>query len=74
MYFNPKTVEHKKMEMLTEAELKEAFANPKVQVYTDAEALERHLTNRSWKNANLLLMSSGNYNNMNLEALTKAVL
>ena len=74
VYFNPKTVEHKRMEMLTEVELKQAFANPRVQVYTDSEALQQHLTSRSWQNANLLLMSSGNYNNMNMEALTKAVL
>jgi UDP-N-acetylmuramate: L-alanyl-gamma-D-glutamyl-meso-diaminopimelate ligase len=74
VYFNPKTVEHKKMEMLTEQELKQAFANPQVQVYTDSQKLQQHLTSRNWQNANLLLMSSGNYNNMNLEALTKAVL
>jgi UDP-N-acetylmuramate: L-alanyl-gamma-D-glutamyl-meso-diaminopimelate ligase len=74
VYFNPITVEHKKMEMLTEQELKKAFANPRMLVYTDSEKLQQHLTSRNWQNANLLLMSSGNYNNMNLEALTKAVL
>jgi len=74
VYFSPKTLAHKRMEMLTEAELQEAFRNPRLQVYTDSEALQQHLTSRNWHNANLLLMSSGNYNNMNLEALTKAVL
>ncbi|MBF9252632.1 peptidoglycan synthetase [Pontibacter sp. 172403-2] len=74
VYFNPKTIAHKRMEMLTETELKEAFRNPRLQVYTDSEALQQHLTSRNWQNANLLLMSSGNYNNINLEALTRAVL
>ncbi len=74
VYFNPKTIAHKQMEMLTEEELKEAFANPRIQVYTDSEALQQHLTSRNWQNANLLLMSSGNYNNINMETLTKAVL
>ncbi|WP_242927311.1 UDP-N-acetylmuramate--L-alanine ligase [Pontibacter vulgaris] len=74
LYFNPKTIEHKRMEMLTEAELKDAFKNPRLQVYTDSEALNNYLKSRSWSNANLLLMSSGNYNNTNLEELTKAVL
>ncbi|MFD1186762.1 UDP-N-acetylmuramate--L-alanine ligase [Pontibacter rugosus] len=74
VYFNPKTIEHKRMEMLTEQELKDAFQNPNLTVYTDSEALEQHLTSRNWQDANLLLMSSGNYNNMNLEALTQAVL
>lgn len=74
VYFNPKTIEHKRMEMLTAQELKDAFQNPNLQVYTDSEALQQHLLKRNWQSANLLLMSSGNYNNMNLEALTQAVL
>ncbi|GAB3532640.1 Mur ligase family protein [Pontibacter brevis] len=74
VYFNPKTIEHKRMEMLSEDELKIAFDNVRLQVFNDAAALQQHLTSRNWQNANLLLMSSGNYNNMNLEALTKAVL
>lgn len=74
VYFSPKTIEHKRMEMLTEQELKEAFQNPNLKVYTDSEALEQHLLAQNWQNANLLLMSSGTYNNINLEALTQAVL
>lgn len=74
LYFNPKTIEHKRMEMLTEEELKAAFQNPRLKVFTDSETLEQHLTGRNWNQTNLLLMSSGNYNNLNLEALTNAVL
>ncbi|WP_439879829.1 UDP-N-acetylmuramate--L-alanine ligase [Pontibacter sp. MBLB2868] len=74
VFFSPKTIEHKRMEMLTEDELKQAFKNPGIKIFTDAEALQQHLTTRNWQNANLLLMSSGTYNNMNLEALKKAVL
>ncbi|RAU82583.1 UDP-N-acetylmuramate--L-alanine ligase [Pontibacter arcticus] len=74
LYFNPKTIEHKRMEMLTEEELKAAFQNPRLKVFTDSEALQQHLTGRNWSQTNLLLMSSGNYNNLNLEALTNAVL
>ncbi|MDX5481622.1 MAG: Mur ligase domain-containing protein [Hymenobacteraceae bacterium] len=74
VYFSPKTIEHKRMEMLTEEELKAAFQNPRLQVYTDSGKLQQHLTSRSWQNANLLLMSSGTYNNIDLEALKTAVL
>lgn len=74
VYFNPKTIEHKRMEMLSEDELKVAFRNTNLKVFTDSEALQQHLLNYSWQNANLLLMSSGNYNNINMEALTQAVL
>ncbi|MFD2247242.1 UDP-N-acetylmuramate--L-alanine ligase [Pontibacter ruber] len=74
VYFSPKTIEHKRMEMLTEEELKAAFKNPRLQVFTDSEKLSDYLKGQNWQNANLLLMSSGTYNNINLEALTKAVL
>ncbi|MCC9134940.1 UDP-N-acetylmuramate--L-alanine ligase [Pontibacter silvestris] len=74
VYFNPKTIEHKRMEMLTEEELKAAFQNPRLKVFTDSQALQKHLAAYNWQSTNLLLMSSGNYNNINIEALTQAVL
>ncbi|WP_299988548.1 Mur ligase family protein [uncultured Pontibacter sp.] len=74
VFFSPKTVEHKRMEMLSEEDLRSAFGNPKLQVYTDSNALLEHLKGMDWQNANLLLMSSGTYQNLDLEALKKAVL
>ncbi len=73
VFFSPKTLEHKRMEMISETELKEAFKNQNIKVFTDSEALQQHLTSRNWQNTNLLLMSSGTYNNMDLGALTKAI-
>lgn len=74
VFFSPKTVEHKRMEMLSEEDLRNAFGNPRLQVYTDSNALLEHLKGMDWQNANLLLMSSGTYQNLDLEALKKAVL
>jgi UDP-N-acetylmuramate: L-alanyl-gamma-D-glutamyl-meso-diaminopimelate ligase len=74
VFFSPKTIAHKRMEMLSEEDLRSAFRNPNLQVFTDANALLEHLTSMDWKNANLLLMSSGTYNNLDLETLKKAVL
>ncbi|WP_018479070.1 UDP-N-acetylmuramate--L-alanine ligase [Pontibacter roseus] len=74
VFFSPRTLEHKRMEMLTEEELKAAFQNPKLQVFTDAKQLQQYLTGMDWHNTNLLLMSSGTYDKIDLEALTKAVL
>ena len=39
---------------------KAAIKNPRLKVFTDSEALQQHLLNYNWQNANLLLMSSGN--------------
>lgn len=74
VFFSPKTVEHKRMEMLSVEDLRNAFGNPKLQVFTDSTALLEHLKGMEWQNANLLLMSSGTYQNLDLEALKKAVL
>jgi UDP-N-acetylmuramate: L-alanyl-gamma-D-glutamyl-meso-diaminopimelate ligase len=73
VFFSPKTLEHKRMEMISETELKEAFKNQNIKVFTDSEALQQHLTSRNWQDSNLLLMSSGTYNNLDLGALTKAI-
>ncbi|GAB3204185.1 UDP-N-acetylmuramate: L-alanyl-gamma-D-glutamyl-meso-diaminopimelate ligase [Pontibacter aydingkolensis] len=74
VFFSPKTLEHKRMEMISEEELKAAFKNQSIIVFTDSSALQQHLTSRNWQNANLLLMSSGTYNNLDLEALKQAIL
>jgi len=74
VYFSPKTIEHKRMEMLTEDELKAAFKNPRLLVFTDSDKLLAHLQDQNWQNSNLLLMSSGTYNHLSLEALTQAIL
>jgi UDP-N-acetylmuramate: L-alanyl-gamma-D-glutamyl-meso-diaminopimelate ligase len=74
VFFSPKTIEHKRMEMLSGDELRAAFGNPHLQVFTDSNTLLEHLTGMDWQNANLLLMSSGTYNNLDLETLKKAVL
>jgi UDP-N-acetylmuramate: L-alanyl-gamma-D-glutamyl-meso-diaminopimelate ligase len=62
------------MEMISEEELKTAFRNPRLQVFTDSAALQQYLVDMNWQNTNLLLMSSGTYDKIDLEALTKAVL
>jgi len=74
VYFNPKTLEHKRMPALTEQDITSAFENPAVKVYTDSEALAAYLKSLTWDNQNLLLMSSGTYNNMDLQALADIIL
>ena len=74
VFFSPKTIAHKRMEMLTVEDLKTAFQNPHLQVFIDSAALQQHLEDMDWQNANLLLMSSGTYENIDLEALKRAVL
>jgi UDP-N-acetylmuramate: L-alanyl-gamma-D-glutamyl-meso-diaminopimelate ligase len=74
VYYNPKTLEHKRMPALAEKDIKEAFGNEKIQVFTDSQALADYLLSLRWENQNLLLMSSGTYNNLNLPEITSAIL
>ncbi|MBK0403919.1 peptidoglycan synthetase [Adhaeribacter sp. BT258] len=74
VYFNPKTVEHKRMEMLDESQIKEAFKNPNIRVFTNSKVLQAFIEDQNWQEQNLLLMSSGNYDNLDFKHLTEKVL
>jgi UDP-N-acetylmuramate: L-alanyl-gamma-D-glutamyl-meso-diaminopimelate ligase len=74
VYYNPKTLEHKRMPALSQEDIAAAFANSKLQVFTDSTRLADYLKSLTWQNQNLILMSSGNYNNMDLKALSDAIL
>ena len=74
VYFNPHTIELKKLPPITEEQVKQAFANPKVEVYTKSSHLQNDLQNIKWKDKNLLMMSSGNFDGINIEDFGKRLL
>ncbi|MDP4207070.1 MAG: Mur ligase domain-containing protein [Bacteroidota bacterium] len=75
VYFNPHTVEHKKLEPITTEQVKDGFALDRLTVTTDSDQLFETLSSEDLKGTNLLLMSSGNFSGKDLrefaEALTK---
>lgn len=73
VYFNPKTLKHKKLPELTKKEVKKAFGKKDLVVITDSEELNDHLQKITWKKKNLLLMSSGNFDGLDLQKLAKEV-
>jgi UDP-N-acetylmuramate: L-alanyl-gamma-D-glutamyl-meso-diaminopimelate ligase len=74
VYFNPQKVADKNLEPLTEADVRTAFVSKNVTVFTDADALRDFLEKRTWKNKDLLLMSSGNFGGLDIQALTEKIL
>ncbi len=74
IYFNPKTVAHKKLEPLTEKELKKAFQREDIKIFTDANALSAYLAAQEWNNKNLLMMSSGNFDYLDFTKLSQAII
>jgi UDP-N-acetylmuramate: L-alanyl-gamma-D-glutamyl-meso-diaminopimelate ligase len=70
VYFNPHTLELKRLPSLSPEMVRRAFACPELRVYTDSGNLVNDLLTMEWKNRNLLMMSSGNFNNINFADLT----
>jgi UDP-N-acetylmuramate: L-alanyl-gamma-D-glutamyl-meso-diaminopimelate ligase len=71
VYFNPEKIKAKKLEPLSEQDIKKAFGSSNVVVTDDPQKLLQFLSEQSWKNKNLLLMSSGNFGGINLSQLVK---
>lgn len=74
VYYSPKTLAHKKMPELSEQDVKTAFNNPDLLIFTDNQALQDFLLKQHWTDKNLLLMSSGNYNGLDLKELSSKIL
>ncbi|MDF2157847.1 Mur ligase family protein [Algoriphagus sp. CAU 1675] len=69
VYLNPHAVALKKLELMDEDTLREGFQRKDLYVFTDSGKLKDFLLAQNYSNSNLLLMSSGNYDNMSLEEL-----
>ena len=73
VYFDPHTIEHKKLDPITVEDVKSGFNNNQLEVYTDTNLLFEQLKNIDWKNKNLLIMSSGNFSGQNLKEIAENI-
>ena len=69
VYFNPHTVEHKKLKAINEAIIQKAFRNSGIKIFTDSSLLQKELLTMDVASTVLLLMSSGNFDGINLDDL-----
>jgi UDP-N-acetylmuramate: L-alanyl-gamma-D-glutamyl-meso-diaminopimelate ligase len=74
VYFNPHTIAHKKLKPITEEQVKKAFGGNNIKICTDSKELLNDLLNKDFKNKNLLMMSSGNFDGIDLQAVADKVL
>jgi UDP-N-acetylmuramate: L-alanyl-gamma-D-glutamyl-meso-diaminopimelate ligase len=74
VYFNPQTVEHKRLEPISEDDIRTAFKRDDLKVFTDSAELVAFLKGLKWQDANLLLMSSGTFGTMDLNELVETIL
>lgn len=74
VYYNEHTIEHKHLEYISPEEVKAAFANENILIFNESSALKSCLESMDWSNANLLLMSSGNYDGIDVDIFAKKLL
>ncbi|MGK7394081.1 MAG: UDP-N-acetylmuramate--L-alanine ligase [Candidatus Cyclobacteriaceae bacterium M3_2C_046] len=74
VYYNPKTVEHKKLELINKEDIFNAFSNEKLMVFDNIQELNQYLLDRNWKNKNLLMMSSGNFDGLEINDLAEKII
>lgn len=73
VYFNPHVLEHKRLPPLAAEAVAAAFARPDLKVFTDSRALADFLHAQQWADTNLLLMTSGTFDGLNLSELAAEV-
>lgn len=74
VYFSPEVVAHKKLTPISADMVKDAFGTENVTVFTDSAAIVQQLRETNWHNTNLLFMSSGNFNGVDLNAFGSELL
>lgn len=74
VYFNPDTIAHKKLKPITKKQVYNCFKRSDLRVFTSTNALISELKLKNWQNANLLLMSSGNFDGIDFNELANDLL
>lgn len=69
VYFNPHTLEHKKLLPITEVQVKEAFGSSNVTVFTESKAIIEYLKSVEHKKQAFLMMTSGNFDGIDFNDL-----
>ncbi|PCE64553.1 UDP-N-acetylmuramate--L-alanine ligase [Sediminicola luteus] len=73
VFYSPEALAIKKMDPISPETIKEAFGNTNLQVFTEPNSFKEFVYGQSFGNAAVLLMSSGNYGGLDLNALAQEV-
>jgi len=74
VYYNQQTIEHKKLPFISPEQVKSAFGGSNLIVYNDSKRLMDDLCKMDMKDKNLLMMSSGNFDGINLNELAEIII
>ncbi|MBQ6684387.1 MAG: peptidoglycan synthetase [Bacteroidales bacterium] len=69
VYYSQHALQLKKLPDLDPEQVKASFANERVRVFTDSKQMVEELRKMHWQDANLLIMSSGNFDGIDFKLL-----
>jgi len=68
IYYNPHTIAHKKLKQVDPEQVRAAFARKDAVVFTSSQKLSEYLVSKKYDHSVLLMMSSGNFDGIDLES------
>jgi UDP-N-acetylmuramate: L-alanyl-gamma-D-glutamyl-meso-diaminopimelate ligase len=74
VFYSSHALELKRMPPLDPDHVKSGFETKGLEVFTSAQELSRWLSSQSYKNANLLLMSSGNFDGLDIATFAEEII
>lgn len=74
IYVSQQALAHKNLPEISEIELREAFESDNIQLFTDPDFLRTHLLDIDATESIYLLMSSGNFDGLDLKAFSKQLI
>ncbi len=69
VYFNPRTIAHKKLQKISLSQVKDAFARYDIHVFTERDEVVNFLKKEKWGDKNLLMMTSGTFDGIDFQKL-----
>ncbi len=73
VYFSPHALELKKLPMLLAEDIGQSFQKSGILVFSDTKQFQHFLLNEKWAGSNLLLMSSGNFDGLQVKAFAEGL-
>ncbi len=74
IYYNPHALLLKKLPPFSPEEVMAGFGHPGLEIFNDSTLLNQRLLDEDWTNKNLLLMSSGDFDGMDLSSLARKII
>ncbi|MBL4577725.1 MAG: peptidoglycan synthetase [Flavobacteriales bacterium] len=71
VYFNPHTIEHKKLDPISKDQVREAFGGGNLKVFTNSTELTEYLKTLDHGKQAYLMMTSGNFDGVDFDALAE---